>query len=170
MQISIPSVPISLYNSIYLHSSNLGELWEPTKIFRGCLYMQRFIYTRRHTHTHDWRTFLERSVLGEARQRTGNTQSSSQMGPQSTDKTHLWASSFCFSNSMIFRSCSFCFSRSASIDFCFWSCCLLCISLSSYKQSRNRHIMHEVASISTVYQHAAIHSGAAWAHFRFETR
>lgn len=46
-------------------------------------------------------------------------------------ETHLWVSSFCFSNSRLLRSCSFCLSLSASMDFCFCSCCLLWISLSS---------------------------------------
>lgn len=57
------------------------------------------------------------------------------VSPRGSSRTHLWVSSFCFSNSRLFRSCSFCLSRSASMDFCFCSCCLLCISLSSWEES-----------------------------------
>lgn len=141
MQMSRPSVLISLYNSIYLLSSSLGELWKLTKNFRGyLLYMQRFIYPHIcaciHTHTPKSKGSFWSVGTCRSPERTIN-KVPSRWAYNPLEKTHLWASSFCFSNSMVFRSCSFCFRRSASMDFCFWSCCLLCISLSSYKQSGN---------------------------------
>lgn len=127
-------------------SRKSGELWEPSKNWATytCkdLYTHVFARTRTRAHMQTegafWRGDTWRS------QHIVDTHSDFQTGPP-PGKTHLWASSFCFSNSMILRSCSFCFRRSASMDFCFWSCCLLCISLNSYKIKKQ--VMHEATAL-----------------------
>lgn len=60
MQMSIPSSPISLYKSIYLHSHSLRELWELIRNFRGYLYRQRFIYACVCTNTRVYIVYLEK--------------------------------------------------------------------------------------------------------------
>lgn len=87
---------------------------------------ERFTCAHIQTHTHTEGSFC----AGDPGEAGTETHGAFRKDP---GQTHLWASSFCFSNSMTLRSCSFCFSSSASMDFCFWSCCLLCVSLNSYK-------------------------------------
>lgn len=116
-------------NSLSASIIHIGEHWELRKNFRGT-YICKDLYTCVCLPTH---------MRNEGAFEKWDPAEQTPVSPRGSSPTHLWVSSFCFSNSRLFRSCSFCLSRSASMDFCFCSCCLLCISLSSWVESG--HIM-----------------------------